>query len=154
MARQREGEKGREGRIKTNPLCELVLVAMATIITSHLGEQEQEEEEEEEGREKERKKERRDGKVGDEDVKAGARTQLGEKRENEMSDPRNCAEMSRRGGGQKCDSSMPGGQLFELRTLLSLKQEKITPQLEPNLQKMSALVSHLRERAGLMKKTN
>lgn len=31
----------REGRIKTNPLCELVLVAMATIITSHLGEQEQ-----------------------------------------------------------------------------------------------------------------
>jgi len=73
VARQREGEKGREGRIKTNPLCELVLVAMATIITSHLGEQEQEEEEEEEGREKERKKERRDGKVGDEDVKAGAR---------------------------------------------------------------------------------
>lgn len=36
--REREGE---EGRIKTNPLCELVLVAMATIITSHLGEQEQ-----------------------------------------------------------------------------------------------------------------
>lgn len=38
--REREGE-GEEGRIKTNPLCELVLVAMATIITSHLGEQEQ-----------------------------------------------------------------------------------------------------------------
>lgn len=30
-----------EGRIKTNPLCERVLVAMVTIITSHLGEQEQ-----------------------------------------------------------------------------------------------------------------
>ena len=35
------GRGAREGRIKTNPLCELVLVAMATIITSHLGEQEQ-----------------------------------------------------------------------------------------------------------------
>lgn len=47
-----------------------------------------------------------------------------------------------------------GGQLFELRNLLSLKQEKITPHLEPNLQKMSELLSHLRGRAGLMKKTN
>ena len=63
MAGESEGEKGRErereGRIKTNPLCELVLVAMATIITSHLGEQEQGE-----GRGGgggERKKERRDG---------------------------------------------------------------------------------------------
>lgn len=37
MKRERE----RRGRIKTNPLGELVLVAMATIITSHLGEQEQ-----------------------------------------------------------------------------------------------------------------
>lgn len=37
----------------------------------------------------------------------------------------------------ECDSSMPGGQLFELGTLLSLKHEKITPQLEPNLQEMS-----------------
>lgn len=36
---KRQG-RGREGRIKTNPLCERVLVAMATIITSHLGEQE------------------------------------------------------------------------------------------------------------------
>lgn len=35
----RSGEA--EGRIKTNPLCELVLVAMVTIITSHLGEKEQ-----------------------------------------------------------------------------------------------------------------
>lgn len=43
---------------------------------------------------------------------------------------------------------MPGGQLFELRTLLSLKQEKITPHLEPNLQKMSELVSYLRGRGG------
>lgn len=34
-------ERRRECRIKTNPLCELVLVAMATIITSHLVEQEQ-----------------------------------------------------------------------------------------------------------------
>ena len=34
-------ERKREGRrIKTNPLCELVLVAMETIITSHLGEHE------------------------------------------------------------------------------------------------------------------
>lgn len=39
-----EGRKASEGRIKTNPLCELVLVAMVTIITSHLGEQEQGEE--------------------------------------------------------------------------------------------------------------
>lgn len=38
---KRQG-RGREGRIKTNPLCERVLVAMATIITSHLGEQEEE----------------------------------------------------------------------------------------------------------------
>lgn len=38
-----EGKEKSEGRIKTNPLCELVLVAMVTIITSHLGEQEQEE---------------------------------------------------------------------------------------------------------------
>lgn len=37
MKRERE----RQGRIKTNPLGERVLVAMATIITSHLGEQEQ-----------------------------------------------------------------------------------------------------------------
>lgn len=37
----KEREGGREGWIKTNPLCERVLVAMATIITSHLGEQEQ-----------------------------------------------------------------------------------------------------------------
>lgn len=36
-----ERRKASEGRIKTNPLCELVLVAMVTIITSHLGEQEQ-----------------------------------------------------------------------------------------------------------------
>lgn len=36
---KRQG-RGRGGRIKTNPLCERVLVAMATIITSHLGEQE------------------------------------------------------------------------------------------------------------------
>lgn len=34
-------EKERQGRIKTNLLVELVLVAMATIITSHLGVQEQ-----------------------------------------------------------------------------------------------------------------
>lgn len=36
----RERERNGEGRIKTNPLCEPVLVAMATIITSHLGKQE------------------------------------------------------------------------------------------------------------------
>lgn len=68
MARKRERERGergkrREGRIKTNPLCELVLVAMATIITSHLGEQEQGERrgggEREEGKKK-KERERRD----------------------------------------------------------------------------------------------
>lgn len=41
LKREKERGREREGRIKTNPLCELVLVAMATIITSHLGEQEQ-----------------------------------------------------------------------------------------------------------------
>lgn len=55
--RLREGEGEREGRIKTNPLCELVLVAMATIITSHLGEQEQGERRGGGGREKEREEE-------------------------------------------------------------------------------------------------
>lgn len=55
MARKREGERGRKGRIKTNPLCELVLVAMATIITSHLGEQEQGERKRRGGRKKERR---------------------------------------------------------------------------------------------------
>jgi hypothetical protein len=34
-------EREETGRIKTNPLGELVLVAMATVITLHLGEQEQ-----------------------------------------------------------------------------------------------------------------
>lgn len=43
----------------------------------------------------------------------------------------------------ECDSSMPGGQLFELGTLLSLKHEKITPQLEPNLQEMSESPSRI-----------
>lgn len=44
---RRERERERAG-LKTNPLCELVLVAMVTIITSHLGEQEQEGREQEE----------------------------------------------------------------------------------------------------------
>ena len=44
MAREREREEW--GRIKTNLLWELVLVAMATIITLHLGEQEEGEGEE------------------------------------------------------------------------------------------------------------
>jgi len=116
-------ERGREGQIKTNPLCELVLVAMATIITSHLGEQEQEEEEG--GRKKERKKERQGGEVGDEDM------------EERQEGGRRCRKTGTlnvkegRGGGQKWDSSMPGGQLSELRTLLSLKQEKIILHLEP-----------------------
>ncbi len=73
---------------------------------------------------------------------------LVEKEKNEMSDLRNCAEMSRRGGRKKCVSSVPGGQLFELGTLLSLKQKKITHHIEPNLQKMSVLVSYPRERSG------
>ena len=55
--RERERASEREGRIKTNPLCELVLVAMATIITSHLGEQEQGERRGGGGREKEREEE-------------------------------------------------------------------------------------------------
>lgn len=63
---KRERGRKREGRIKTNPLCELVLVAMATIITSHLGEQEQGERRGGGGRRrKERKKDRTE--VWDED---------------------------------------------------------------------------------------
>lgn len=60
--------------------------------------------------------------------------------------------------GEEGDKSVilqcQGGQLFELWNLLSLKQKKITPHLESNLQKMSELVSHLHGRAGLMEKKN
>lgn len=90
-----EGGEG-EGRIKTNPLCELVLVAMATIITLHLGEQEQGDRRgggKEEGTEE-----------GDE---AGERTQLGEN-EKLCKSQELCRKMSRR---EKCDSSTPGGKL-------------------------------------------
>lgn len=55
-----ERERKGEGRIKTNPLCEPVLVAMATIITSHLGKHEQGKRRGGGGGEKERKKERWD----------------------------------------------------------------------------------------------
>lgn len=55
----------------------------------------------------------------------------------------------------ECDSSMPGGKLFELGTLLSLKHEKITPQLEPNLQEMSESPSRIcLEEVEKKKKTN
>lgn len=142
--REREGE---EGRIKTNPLCELVLVAMATIITSHLGEQEQGERgwgggetgrrygmkrcKQERGRSwgKTKKKEEKKGNVRSQEV---CKNVTGEREEEEEV-----------GCAGECDSSMPGGQLFELGTLLSLKHEKITPQLEPNLQEMSESPSRI-----------
>lgn len=105
--------------------------------------------------------------VWDEEMQAGERTQLGEnkkkkKKKKEMSDPRKCAKMSQEreeeeevGCAGECDSSMPGGKLFELGTLLSLKHEKITPQLEPNLQEMSESPSRIcLEEVEKKKKTN
>lgn len=87
--------------------------------------------------------------VWDEEMQAGERTQLGEnKKKEEKKGNVRSQEVCKNVTGEReeeeevgcageCDSSMPGGQLFELGTLLSLKHEKITPQLEPNLQEMS-----------------
>lgn len=99
MKRERE----RQGRIKTNPLGELVLVAMATIITSHLGEQEQ--------------GERRGGGGGEKGRKTGWRLEYeGRTREEEKCQiHRKCAEMSERGG--KVGSVNTSGTTFPSRDL-------------------------------------
>lgn len=95
MKRERE----RRGRIKTNPLGELVLVAMATIITSHLGEQEQGERGGGGGRggEKGRKTGRR---LGYEDAEAGRG-----KRRNFRSIG---GVLKCQGGEEKCDGQRQG----------------------------------------------
>lgn len=102
--------------------------------------------------------------VWDEEMQAGERTQLGEnkkkKKKRKCQIPgsvQKCHRRERGGGGGvcgECDSSMPGGQLFELGTLLSLKHEKITPQLEPNLQEMSESPSRICLEEVEKKKTN
>lgn len=93
--------------------------------------------------------------VWDEEMQAGERTQLGEnKKKEEKKGNVRSQEVCKNVTGEReeeeevgcageCDSSMPGGKLFELGTLLSRKHEKITPQLEPNLQEMSESPSRI-----------
>ena len=99
---------------------------MATIITSHLGRAGA-------GREKRRRRRRRrrggkkDGtEVEDEGMEA--RRSSGWRGEDEVSETQELRRNVWEGWDKKCDSSMPGGELFELQTL----HLYIIPHLQPN----------------------